>query len=429
MIRTLSRVTGRVCKASVISSQHVRFAHAPAYAPDVETEEWGLFPREREGNIYVHNWSLVEDGVVPTKGLFRNARVQVLTNAIGVKAQDNKLELKAPAYFGKYALLESGLGLTHEHFSEIFNSHQENLSLESQMYAEDAVVGAHRDMRNGVRVATNIPAVALLFRTLMIPSPPYTVNHMARFKGWNFDPRWQPAEPEWLGTHYTARDAPVTVAKPGQRPIVAFVGGDHDILAVQFVETNNEIVGANVVAGAQVPVRGIIEGMGHATTVLVNEQHASAVALRSTVLASGKKTVVVLDNGLDDDVLVAAAKQGVLFGAYHNILTPTGVSPIWNGYIGEASSATPTQLATSLVPVVAVNGKAAVALNVNNLAHPAKHFVFYEKGATKSKLSTEEAVKRILASVEETKLDAVKAIVEGAEVSVIGSVDDLKSIF
>jgi len=138
------------------------------YAPDVETEEWGLFPREREGNIYVHNWSLVEDGVVPTKGLFRNARVQVLTNAIGAKAQDNKLDLKAPAYFGKYALLESGLGLTHEHFSEIFNSHQENLSLESQVYAEDAVVGAHRDMRNGVRVATNIPAVALLFRTLLV---------------------------------------------------------------------------------------------------------------------------------------------------------------------------------------------------------------------------------------------------------------------
>lgn len=66
---------------------------------------------------------------------------------------------------------------------------------------------------------------------------------MARFKGWNFDPRWQPAEPEWLGTHYTGRDDPITVAKAGQRPIVAFVGGDHDILAVQFVETNNEIVG------------------------------------------------------------------------------------------------------------------------------------------------------------------------------------------
>ena len=65
---------------------------------------------------------------------------------------------------------------------------------------------------------------------------------MSRFKGWNFDPRW-PADPEWLGTHYTSRDTPVTVAKPGQRPIVAFVGGDHDVLAVQFVETNGEIVG------------------------------------------------------------------------------------------------------------------------------------------------------------------------------------------
>ena len=187
--------------------------------------------------------------------------------------------------------------------------------------------------------------------------------------------------------------------------------------------------GANVVAGAQVPVRGIIEGLGHAATVLVNEQHPQAVALRSTVLASGKNTVVVLDNGLDDDVLDAAAKNGLLFGAYHNIITPAGVSPIWNGYIGDAASATATQLPTTTVPVVAVNGKAAVSINPNNLAYPAKHFVFYEKGAAKSKLSADEAVKRILASVEETKLDAVKAVLEGASVSIVGKVEDLKSLF
>ena len=187
--------------------------------------------------------------------------------------------------------------------------------------------------------------------------------------------------------------------------------------------------GANVVAGSQVPVRGVIEGIGHAATVLANEQHPEAVALRSTVLTRGKDTVVVLDNGLDDDVLDAAAKNNLLFGAYHNIITPAGVSPLWNGYIGDAAGAHPTQLPTSVVPVVAVNGKAAVSHNPNNLAHPAKHFVFYEKGAAKGKLSTEEAVKRVLAMVEETKLEAVKAILSGASVSVVGSAEDLKSLF
>lgn len=164
----ITGVAGKSCKSVLATRTQIRHAHAPRYAPDVETEEWSLYPREKEGNIAIDNWSLVEDGVVPTKGLFRNARLQVLTNAIGVKAQDNKIELKAPSYVGKYALLESGLGLTHEHFSEIFNTHQEGLSLDSEVYAEDAVVGAHRDLRNGVRVATNVPAVALLFRTLLV---------------------------------------------------------------------------------------------------------------------------------------------------------------------------------------------------------------------------------------------------------------------
>lgn len=78
---------------------------------------------------------------------------------------------------------------------------------------------------------------------LQIPSPPAEVNHRARFKGWNFDPRWQSPTPIWNGTGYDLPQDLPRVAKPGQRPIVAFVGGDHDALAVQFVEVNNEIVG------------------------------------------------------------------------------------------------------------------------------------------------------------------------------------------
>ena len=73
------------------------------------------------------------------------------------------------------------------------------------------------------------------------------MNHRARFKGWNFDPRWQSPTPIWNGTGYDLpKDLP-RVAQPGQRPIVALVGGDHDALAVQFVEVNNEIVGKHIV--------------------------------------------------------------------------------------------------------------------------------------------------------------------------------------
>lgn len=69
------------------------------------------------------------------------------------------------------------------------------------------------------------------------------MNHRARFKGWNFDPRWQSPAPIWNGTGYDLPQDLPRVAQPGQRPIVAFVGGDHDALAVQFVEVNSEIVG------------------------------------------------------------------------------------------------------------------------------------------------------------------------------------------
>ena len=75
------------------------------------------------------------------------------------------------------------------------------------------------------------------------------MNHRARFKGWNFDPRWVEVKPVWNGTGYDLpKDLP-QVARPGERPIVAFVGGSSKAVAVQFVENNNEIVGANIVIG------------------------------------------------------------------------------------------------------------------------------------------------------------------------------------
>jgi hypothetical protein len=78
---------------------------------------------------------------------------------------------------------------------------------------------------------------------IQIPSPPFEVDHKARFKGWNFDLRWEDERPEWNGTHYDFVTAENRVAKPGQRPIVAFVGGKGGETAVQFVESNSEIVG------------------------------------------------------------------------------------------------------------------------------------------------------------------------------------------
>ena len=78
---------------------------------------------------------------------------------------------------------------------------------------------------------------------MQIPSPPIEVNHRARFEGWNFDPRWKNNTPIWNGTGYDLPEDLPKVAKPGQRPIVAFMGGPGDTAVVQFVENDKVIVG------------------------------------------------------------------------------------------------------------------------------------------------------------------------------------------
>ena len=175
--------------------------------------------------------------------------------------------------------------------------------------------------------------------------------------------------------------------------------------------------------GSGVPVRGLVDAVGHAATVLVNQQQAHAVALPCTSLAKGKDTAVVIN--ADDSVLDAIATSGLLFGAYHNILTTEGVSAIWNGYVGAVAGAT----AESSTPLVAVDGKAALVIQPNNLAFPAKHIVFYEKGAAKATLTSADAAAKLLALTDESKADAIKAILDGAKVTVIGSASDISSIF
>lgn len=187
-------------------------------------------------------------------------------------------------------------------------------------------------------------------------------------------------------------------------------------------------LGANIVVGSEVPVRGLIEGVGHAACVLANTQQPTAVTLPCTAIAKGKDTAIVIGGG--DEVVAAAAQAGTLYGAYHNTLSPEGVAAIWGGYISpSAANAKASQQGSSVTPIVVVEGKAAVANHPNNLAYPAKHIVFFEKGASKGKLSTEEALTRLVALSEEVKTDALKVILQNATVSVIGNAADVNSIF
>jgi hypothetical protein len=154
-------------------AQNVKFS-AKSIA-STETEEWSLFPREREGNIYSHNWSLCEDGVVPEGDAYRNARVPLITSEMGAKIVEGKIEQTSPQYTGEYKIKESGDDISHELFSELFSAQQQYLSSGINLFVEDAVLGSHNHTRNGVRITTCKPAVALIARSLLVSTHSFRI--------------------------------------------------------------------------------------------------------------------------------------------------------------------------------------------------------------------------------------------------------------
>ena len=386
------------------------------------SEESFVWPREREGNVTDVNWSLTGDGVVPVGDAFSNSRLPLLTTRLPVKVEGGKIELKEPIYTGDYKLEEAGEGgFSHSSFGEILESIQSHQSSGVDLFVEDAGVGAYAPSRVGVRVITVDPALALISRSLLITVPARAVDHRARFDGWKLDPRWDSPGVfmKWDGKKYNFEKSDTG---KGQRPIVAFVGGDSKAVAVQFVENEKKaIVGANIVIGGKAPVSGLVDAVGHAATVLINNQQAESLAIPSASFTKDKSTCVVV--GADEDVVSALYANKSLYGAYHNILTSVGVSAIWNGFIGTATAAD-----ADSVPSVFVGGKSAISLSPYNAVFPATHIAFYEKGQKTSSLSEDEAVKRIVALTEESKSDLIKSLLKGVKLSVVGSAADVSKI-
>ena len=158
--------------AKILSAKNVRGVllstsgcTSKSFSTQVESFTW---PREREGNIYIDNWSLTEDGVVPVGDLYRNARLPIVTTRLPVKVEGGKITLDSPKYTGAYTSLEAGDGIDHEAFSEILAAQQLYLSGGKDLFAEDAYMGTHASGRVGMRVITDSPAALLILRTLLV---------------------------------------------------------------------------------------------------------------------------------------------------------------------------------------------------------------------------------------------------------------------
>jgi len=200
-----------------------------------------VFLKETEGKEYDLNFSLLEDGVTSVGDSFRNARIALLTSRLPSKVTNNQVTLTSPKLNGQYTIVESGDSISHDNFAALKSTQDNILSSKKDLFVEDAGLSSDYSSRVGVRIITQNPATALLVRKLLIPLPDHKVDHRNRFNGWQNDERWRVANPVWRNDKYDVLDRPE--ASKGSRPITTFIGGDHDKLAIQFVERNGSIVG------------------------------------------------------------------------------------------------------------------------------------------------------------------------------------------
>jgi hypothetical protein len=133
-----------------------------------------VFPREREGNIYKVNWSMVEDGVTPVGDAFQNARFALLATKLGISKQSKLVKVNSPNLLGNFKLLEAGISLSHDEFQDSKTSQKKYLESGIELFVEDASLGSYYDMRVGVRIISDNPSWSLIGRHLLVKKYPFS---------------------------------------------------------------------------------------------------------------------------------------------------------------------------------------------------------------------------------------------------------------
>ena len=134
----------------------------------IRKPDYVVFPREKEGNIYMDNWSLVNDGVTPVGDLFRNGRSELLQSRLKSKIVNGKFDSPSLVVSNEFEIKEAGDNISHESFTELLSAKQQYLSSGIDLYVEDGAVIASKDSRIGVRIVTDKPEVALIAKSLLV---------------------------------------------------------------------------------------------------------------------------------------------------------------------------------------------------------------------------------------------------------------------
>lgn len=211
-----------------------------------------------------------------------------------------------------------------------------------------------------------------------------------------------------------------TVPREGQRPIVAVVSGPGSGIAMQFLEYEKDIVGANIIAGEDAPVEGLVEAMGNAAAVVINHSASEGVALPSAVVTKNGKTYALIN--ATEEVLAAAVKAGsAVYCRGHAVLSDKRVSALWNGSI---TSGAVSNVNTYLsLPTVAVAGQAVAVHDVDNAVPAASKLIFCGR-----RITSEEAPAALLAMADDKKEAIIKSILAKAQVAGAESAKDIAAL-
>ncbi len=136
------------------------------------------------------------------------------------------------------------------------------------------------------------------------------------------------------------------------------------------------------------PARGLIEAIGLAGDVLMNEDASvEGFAIPCTTVVKNDRTIVIVGGG--DETVFSATNLKILYGAYNNYITSFGVSASWNGLIIPSS-----MLKQSFQEMITTTQDSLIPYPPDNLVNPASEFIFVDKDTKAGVLSEDEAVKR-----------------------------------
>ena len=136
-------------------------------------------------------------------------------------------------------------------------------------------------------------------------------------------------------------------------------------------------------------MRAIIEAIGVAADALINENESDGISIASHVIVHKDRTYVVI--GADDEFVNATAAKNILYGAYNNYISTSGVSALWNGY----KSSSYNEVSVVSPPVIAIKNEYIIANPPDNLINPASEIIFIDSASpSKSSLSTTDIANR-----------------------------------